>query len=98
MSSLPKKSLTDRLWNEEPFIELVKLIGYQGRIVSECYEQAKPLLEKFGQATMEEAALLISRMESSGNTTMAYLTDDARKKAWPILGPDPANPPWWAKK
>ncbi len=98
MSSLPRKSLTDRLWNEEPFIELVKIVGYQGRLVSECYEQAKPLLEKFGQPTMEEAAALVARMESKGDTSMAYLTDETRRKAWPILGPDPENLPWWAKK
>jgi siroheme synthase (precorrin-2 oxidase/ferrochelatase) len=28
---------------------------------------------------------------------MLYLNDQARPFAWPTLGPDPKNPPWWSK-
>ncbi len=47
---------------------------------------------------MDEASLLVTRLESNGKDTMAHLTDEVRAKAWPILGPDPKSPPWWAKK
>lgn len=84
--------LWHRLYFQEPYSELARIIGYNGRPVPEVVTLSKPLLDKHGRAKMDEASQAIARIDDATKPPTVRLTDEARKLCWQLLGPPPEHP------
>ncbi len=78
-----------RLYYEPHFVDLVRLIGYQGLAVPDAKERLKPLNAQYGQEKMKAAAREILRVDTAQDPPRALLTEEARRLAWQLLGPPP---------
>jgi hypothetical protein len=95
-AAMPTLELKEKVWREEPYVAVVRLIGYQGIPTVDFEEHTKKLWEQFG----EQCRGVTSAVSFTDYTRTPYVTrlkPDIRAIAWPILGPDPDHLPWWAK-
>ena len=89
--------LTSRpAWSDSPHRALIAIVGYAGLPLEQLRAKAKDLLAKFKEDALNEAFKMTVQVEER-EPFMARLVPEVRPVAWPILGPDPDNPQWWAK-
>jgi hypothetical protein len=84
------------IWSDSPHRALIAIVGYAGLPLHELRPKAKELLAKFKEEALNEAFKMVIQVEER-EPFMVRLVPEVRPVAWPILGPDPDNPLWWAK-
>lgn len=75
------------------YFELVRILGYDGLPAPEAVERARPLLEKYGKATMDQVSRDIVRLDDRTDPPTARLSAEARKLCRQLLGPPPEEAP-----
>ena len=85
-----RKPLYSRLYYKEQYIEVVRILGYGRRPLADVQKEMNPLLDKYGKEAMKEVQEEIVVIDTGHNPPIAWLTDEARKLARPILGEPPA--------
>ncbi len=78
-----------KLYYLPQYFELARILGYDGLPAPEAVERAKPLLEKYGKATMDQVSRDIVRLDDRTEPPTARLSAEARKLCRQILGPPP---------
>lgn len=78
-----------KLYYLPQYFELVRILGYDGLPAPEAVERAKPLLEKYGKATMDQVSRDIVRLDDRTDPPTARLSAEARKLCRQLLGPPP---------
>jgi hypothetical protein len=87
----------ERIWGQEPYISLVRLVGYAGITSDGLDLQILPLNEKYGEEAVRKARYDLFATDYSKKPHVMTLRPEVRKIVYPILGPDVKDPPWWAK-
>lgn len=82
----PQEPLVMRMYYKQHLVDLVRLFGYSEMPMDEAREKLKPLVEKYGQTIMADAAEEIIFIDNAKMPAVARLTDHARKLAVGILG------------
>lgn len=82
-----------RMYFQSEFIDLVRLLGYDGLPLPDGQEKFQKLIEKYGKHKMRAAAEEITVIDKASNPPIAKLTEQARKLAFGILGPPPMPVP-----
>src|SRR3954453_5633923 len=82
-------TLLNRLYFEEPYFALARIVGYLGIPATEAVEKLKPLTEKYGKPKMAAVAEAIVRVDDTAKPPMAYLKDHVQPLCWQLLGPPP---------
>lgn len=78
-----------KLYYLPQYFELVRILGYDGLPAPEAVERARPLLEKYGKATMDQVSHDIVRLDGRTDPPTARLSAEARKLCRQLLGPPP---------
>lgn len=91
------QSLSDRMYFDPVYTEMVRIIGYAGCEYRELWDKLQPLVEQFGKPRAETAVthLLTFDGQVGGNPkplAQVMLRSEARKHAWQLLGPAPDHP------
>jgi len=86
-----KLPLAVRLYFHPPLAELARLIGYDELPLPEAKEKLKPLAEKYGKQTMEQAAREIVSIDVTTDPPLVRLTEEVRKACWQLLGAPPGQ-------
>jgi hypothetical protein len=84
------------IWGDSPHRALIQIVGYKGLPTGEVREKVKQLGGQFTEKALNDAFLVVLTVEAQ-EPFMARLLPEIRRIAWPILGPDPEDMPWWAK-
>jgi hypothetical protein len=93
-----ENSLTDRLYDDPVYEQLIRLIGYDGMELQKYEETKVVLFKKHGTRRAGQAIRDLVRTDCSVKPIRICLRAEIRSRVWPILGPDPQYPPWWTKK
>ena len=78
-----------KLYYLPQYFELARILGYDGLPAPEAIGRARPLLEKYGKATMDQVSRDIVRLDDTTDPPTARLSDEARKLCRQLLGPPP---------
>lgn len=81
-----KKPLWSRIIFEDQMVALVRLLGHAGMPLKEMRDKAKPLVEKFGRESLQEAADEIVEITGDGDDAIVRLTEQAQKLAIQLIG------------
>ena len=81
-----KKPLWHRIIYEEQMVALVRLLGHEGLPLKELSLKSKPLIEKFGKESLQEAADEIVEVVGDGDGAIVRLSEQAHKFAIQLLG------------
>jgi hypothetical protein len=93
------KPLWERLYRDEVYTEITRIIGYTGCYYRELAEKLHPLRERFGKVQVESAAYHVVTFEGQMTCTPKPLAEvrlraEVRQLAWQLLGPPPESPEW----
>ena len=89
---LKEQPLWYKLYYLPQYHQLARILGYEGLPAPEAVRRAKPLLEKYGKAKMDQVSHDIVHIDGRTNPPTARLTDEARKLCRQLLGPPPETP------
>jgi len=95
-----EKPLSERMYGDEVYTEIVRIIRYEGCLYRDLWTKLKPLADRFGQARVETATahlLTYDRQFTVNPPPLAQvmLRAEARKLACGLLGLPPEHP--WAE-
>lgn len=85
----PKTPLYIRMYFQEAYIEFVRFIGYGGKTLDEAREFARLLATRHGKPKAMEAGEALVVIDQTSTPPMVRLTDEVRKLAFQMLGPQP---------
>src|SRR5437879_3345161 len=85
-----KEPLWQKMYVNPLYTELVRVVGYVGISLAEAREKIQPLGVQYGPKAVQAAANEITHMDEK--QTRLWLTDEARKMAFQLLGPPPEHP------
>jgi hypothetical protein len=88
-----RSPLCIRIYFEPHLTDLIRLIGYGSLPWDEARQRLAPLAAKYGKDRMEAAAQELLEVDRAGQPPMVRLCGAARKAAWQLLGPPPADDP-----
>ncbi len=78
-----------KLYYLPQYFEMARILGYDGLPAPEAVERARPLLEKYGKAVMDQVSCDIVRLDDRTDPPTARLSEEARKLCRQLLGPPP---------
>jgi hypothetical protein len=78
-----------RLYFNKLYIELARMIGYNGIAFADAQEHVKVLAKRFSKDKIQVAVEAIAKFDNSVKPPMVFLNDEARKLCWQMLGPPP---------
>lgn len=92
-SSGKKPPLYMRMYCDPCYVELARFIGFGGKPLAEAQQFVLQLETKYGRPKVIEAGEALSKAEGKQENLTVYLTAEARRLAWQLLGQPPDAPP-----
>ena len=89
------KSLTDRLYGDPVYEEIIRLVGYEGIARSDFEKLRTSLCKKYRKQASQAIRLLTCSDQATRHPQRVCLNPKIRNRVWPFLGTDPKNQPWW---
>jgi hypothetical protein len=90
-----KERLDLRLYFDPAYAEMARAIGYAGIPLPEAKKKIESLAKRFSREKLVTVIEDIARIEGpNGNNHegAVYLTEEAKKLCWQMLGPPPGHP------
>jgi len=96
------KPLWERLYHDECWIELARLVGYAGLTYRDLITRSEPLRQKFGNQRVDSATYQLTTFEGQMTVNPKPLADvqlrpEIRKLCWQLLGPPPEAFDWFCR-
>lgn len=86
-----EKPLWYRLYYEECYAAVARLVGYAGFPSADLDAKIAPLVERFGKPAVEEALRRLTTHSPYREQPVVKLREDVRKLCWQLLGPPPEH-------
>jgi hypothetical protein len=90
-----KENLHLRLYFDPAYTEMARAIGYAGVSLPEAKKKIDTLAKRFDKEKLVKVIEDIARIEGPkgpNDEGTVYLTEEAQKLCWQLLGPPPGHP------
>ena len=91
-----ERPLWERLYFDEAYVEIARLVGYRGTTYREMAKSLEPLERRFGKQRVQSATYYLVTFEGQMTCNPSPLAEvklrpEVRKLCWQLLGPPPES-------